>query len=194
LLEHAITFGDQVDTANYLRGLIAVGRNDLPAAEQFFEAAINAEPFTPGYYYYLGEALRRESKPKEAIPRYEQAASRTVNEQDAAICRFKARMARAQTADYEALAQEVQQKRTAGALAPDWLLTDAALKIRSGEIAEAAESIRQARAANGAGLPTLFALCASDMVFTEAGRNHPEIADACRVDTNAPAPNPFGSP
>src|SRR4029077_5410478 len=41
LLERAIAFGDQVDTANYLRGQIAVGRNDLPAAAQFFDAAIN---------------------------------------------------------------------------------------------------------------------------------------------------------
>ena len=75
LLERAVAFGDQVDTANYLRGLIAVGRNDFAAADQLFEAAINAEPFTPGYYYYLAETLRREQRPREAVRRYDHPTS-----------------------------------------------------------------------------------------------------------------------
>jgi tetratricopeptide (TPR) repeat protein len=196
LLERAIVYGDQVDTANYLRGLIAVGRNDLPAAEQFFEAAVNAEPFTPGYYYYLGETLRREHRSKEAVVRYDQAASRTVNEPDALLCRFKARMARAETVDHPQLQNEVEQKRNAGSLSLDWLLTDAALKLRTGQIAEAVQLIEQAKGSPGRSLPTLFAWCTSDMLFTEAATNHPEIAAACRVGStpNAPKPTPVGSP
>ena len=59
----------------------------------------------------------------------------------------------------------------------DWLLTDAALKLRLGQIAEAARLIQQARAA-ASGLPTLFASYTSDMLFTEASTKHPEIAEA----------------
>ena len=181
LLGRAITYGEQVDTANYLRGLIAVGRNDLPAAEQFFEAAILAEPFTPGYYYYLGEALRREHRSKEAITRYEQAAARSANEPDAVLCRFKARMAKAETTDNLQLQSEIDKKRAEGALTVDWLLTDAALKIRFGQIAEGAQLVQQARASDQGGLSTLFASCTSDVLFTDAAAKHTEIAEACRV-------------
>ncbi|HEY4281912.1 MAG TPA: hypothetical protein VGM62_02535 [Chthoniobacterales bacterium] len=198
LLERAIAFGEQVDTANYLRGLIAVGRSDLPAAEQFFEAAINAEPFTPGYYYYLGETLRREHRPKEAIDRYEEAAARTANEQDALLCRFKALMAKAETVDRSQLENEVERKRSSGPLTGEWLLTDAALKIRAGQIAEAVPLIEQAKGAAEPRMASLFASFTADMLFTEAANNHPEIAQACRLGS-APATatataSPFGTP
>jgi tetratricopeptide (TPR) repeat protein len=197
LFERATAFGEQVDTANYMRGLIALGRNDLPAAEQFFEAAINAEPFTPGYYFNLAEALRREHRLKEAINRYEQAGARAGNEPDRTLCQFKARIATAETADVSQLENEIAKKRTAGPLSVDWLLTDAALKLRLGQIAEAAQLIQQARSAD-TNLPNVFASYTSDMLFTEAATRHPEIADACRVSgvsvASSPTPNPFATP
>jgi tetratricopeptide (TPR) repeat protein len=197
LFERAIAFGEQVDSANYMRGLIALGRNDLPAAEQFFEAAINAEPFIPGYYYNLAEALRREHRLKEAINSYQQAAARTGNESDRILCQFKARIATAETADASQLENDIEKKRSAGPLSVDWLLTDAALKLRLGQIAEAAQLIQQARSANTS-LPSVFAACTLDMLFTEAATRHPEIADACRVSggtvTATPAASPAGSP
>ena len=81
--ERAIAFHENVDTANYFRGLIATRRRDLPAAERFFEAAATADPFTADYYYYWAEALRLDNHPQEAIPRYEQAERRARGEQDA---------------------------------------------------------------------------------------------------------------
>ena len=199
LFERAIAFGEQVDPANYMRGRIAVGRNDLPAAEQFFEAAINAEPFTPGYYFNLAEALRREHRLKEAIPRYEQAGARAGNELDRTLCQFKARIATAETADVSQLENDIEKKRSAGPLATDWLLTDAALKLRVGQIAEAAQLIQQARSADTS-LSNVFASYTSDMLFTEAASRHPEIAEACRVSggttapITTPGPSPLASP
>lgn len=181
LFDRAIAFGENVDTANYFRALIAVGRSDFPAAERFFEAAANAEPFTPGYYYYWAETLRKDHHPKEAIRRYDQAAARTSSEQDATVCKFKARMARLEAVETSELNGEVEKKRNAGPLSVDWLLTDAALKIRQGNIAEALQLIDKARAADENRLFSLFASCTGDMLFSEACRNHPEIARACRV-------------
>jgi tetratricopeptide (TPR) repeat protein len=181
LFEHTIAFGESVDTANYLRGLIAVGRNDLAAAERFFEAAANAEPFKPGYYFYWAEALRKDHHPKEAIRRYEQAAACTSSEQDATVCKFKVRMARLEAAETPELNAEIEKKRNAGPLSVDWLLTDAALKIRQGNIAEALQLIDKARTADENRLFSLFASCTGDMLFSEACRNHPEVARACRV-------------
>jgi tetratricopeptide (TPR) repeat protein len=197
LLERAIAYGDQVDVANYLRGLIAIGRNDLPAAEVFFEAAIKAEPFTPGYYYYLGETLRREHRARDAIERYEQAASRTVNEQDAELCRFKARMAKAETADRSELENEIEKKRNTGPLPVEWQLTDAALKIQTGQFDEAVHIIQQARASDEPRLRAVFGSCIADMLFTEAASNHPAIAEACRVSASTGPlviPSPSASP
>ncbi len=56
LFEKAIEFGENIDTSNYFRGLIAVRRKDLPAAIRSFEAAIAAAPFVADYHFYLGEA------------------------------------------------------------------------------------------------------------------------------------------
>jgi tetratricopeptide (TPR) repeat protein len=190
LLERAVAFGEEVDTANYLRGLIASGRNDLVSAERLFHAAVEAEPFTPGYYYYLAEILRKQHRSGEAVGRYEQAANRTVNEQDALLCRFKARLARAETADAAKVQAEVAQKRNAGPLSLDWVLTDAALKIRGGELKEAAELIREARNIDQSGLPTLFASCTADMLFTEAANRHPQIAEVMRVGKTPDTPGP----
>jgi tetratricopeptide (TPR) repeat protein len=189
LFEHTITFGENVDTANYLRGLIAVGRSDLAAAERFFEAAANAEPFTPGYYYYWAEALRKDHRPKEAISRYEQAAARTSSEQDATVCKFKVRMAGLEAAETPELNGEIEKKRNAGPLSVDWLLTDAALQIRQGNIAEAVQLIDKARTADENRLFSLFASCTGDMLFSEACRNHPEVAHACRV-ASTPSTSP----
>lgn len=194
LLERAVAFGEEIDTANYLRGVIASGRNDLAAAEQFFQAAIEAEPFTPGYYYYLAETLRKQHRSKEAIVRYEQAASRTVNEQDALLCRFKARMAKVETPDWTQLQTEVDQKERAGALTLDWLLTEAALKIRAGEFDKAAELIRQGRAIDQRNLPTSFASCTADALFIEAAGKHPEIADSIRFGGSAAPPAATAAP
>lgn len=195
LLERAIAFGEQVDTANYLRGLIASGRNDLATAEQFFHAAIDAEPFTPGYYYYLADTLRKQHRSKEAATRFEQAANRTVNEQDALLCRFKARLAKVETADAGQLQSEIDQKRSAGRLTLDWALTEAALKIRAGESGQAAELIRQARVSDQASLPTAFASFTADTLFTDAATRHAEIAEAIRLGGSAPAgPAPEPTP
>jgi tetratricopeptide (TPR) repeat protein len=181
LFERASAFGENVDTANHFRALIAVGRNDYPAAERFFEAAARAEPFLPGYYYYWAETLRRDRHPKEAMQRYEQAAARTSSQQDVTVCQFKIRMARLEAGDTAGLDAEIEEKYASAPLSVDWLLTEAALKIRQGHIAEAVPLIDNARVADEKRLFSLFSSCTGDMLFSEACRNHPEVAQACRV-------------
>src|SRR5213075_2899137 len=46
LFERSIAFNENVDRANYMRGLLAVRRKDLPAAQRFFSEAAKADPFT----------------------------------------------------------------------------------------------------------------------------------------------------
>src|SRR5206468_143126 len=45
LFEGCIGFGENLDSANYFRGMIASARGDFAAAERFFQAAANAAPF-----------------------------------------------------------------------------------------------------------------------------------------------------
>ena len=52
--ERAIGLNENVDRANYLRGLLAVKRKDFPAAQRFFAAAANADPFTARLSILLG--------------------------------------------------------------------------------------------------------------------------------------------
>ena len=181
LFERAIAFHENVDTANYFRGLIATRRRDLPAAERFFEAAATADPFTADYYYYWAEALRLDNHPQEAIPRYEQAERRARGEQDTLVCQFKKRMARLEAGETDKLKVEIEEQGKAGPLSLPWLLTSAAVAVREGRIPDAARQLGDARAlsqttSTGSGV---FASCVGDRVFQDVCGEHAELADIC---------------
>lgn len=182
LFESAIGFGENVDAANYFRGMIALSRNDFPAAERFFEAATNAAPFNADYYYSLAETLRKDHRPKDAILRYEQAARRGADESAQMICRFKARMAALEAGDVDPVSAELEQKRTLGDLSVDWLMTEAALAIHHGDTSDAVKLIEQARAADESRMFARFAACVGDRFFTVASESNQELAQACRIN------------
>ena len=143
--ERSISFGENTDHSNFYRGLIAIRRHDLAAAEQFFEAAAAAAPFVADYQYYCGEALRMDLKPKPAIPYYERAALLARTDHDTTVARFKVRMARIEAVEGTTVADELAKKSAAGPLSVDWLITKAALELRAGHIGAARSAIAQAR-------------------------------------------------
>ncbi len=185
--ERALAFGETTEAASFFRGLIAVRARNLPAAEQFFTAAVAAAPFVSDYHYYCGETLRLDFKPKSAIPSYEQAALLARDNQSAAVCRFKIRMARIEAAEGEAVAQEVTDRQAAGPLPVDWLMTAAALKIREGHIGDARPFIEQARAGDS---PGLFASCVNDLYFRDVAKKYPELADVLHLELDLQVPFP----
>jgi len=186
--EQALAFGENPDGANFFRGLIAVRTKNLPAAERFFAAAVTAAPFVSDYHYYRGETLRLDLKPKPAIPSYEQAALLARDQQSAAVCQFKMRMARIEAAEGEAVNLELaNQQKSASQLSVDWLMTAAALKIREGHIDAARPLIEQARAGNS---PGLFASCVNDLYFHDVAQKYPELADALHLDLDLQIPFP----
>ena len=185
--ERSIAFGEDVDHANFYRGLIATRRHDLSAAEQFFEAAATAAPFVADYPYYCGEALRMDLKPKPSIPYYEQAALLARTDHDARIAQFKIRMARLEAVDGATVADELAKKAAEGTLPVDWLMTKAALELRAGHIGAGRAAITQAREGKS---PDLFASCVNDFYFKDAARKYPELADVLHLDLDVQAPFP----
>lgn len=184
-LDHAIKFGENLPVANQLRALIAVRRHDLPAATRLFEAATAAEPFVADLFYYLGETLRLDQHPREAIQRYQQAIQRTPSTQDTSLCEFKIRLARIEASDAASVAAEVEEARRAGQLSVPWLMIDAALQLHAGNVSDAGARILEARSQ---GLSGLFLTCAGDTMFQKAGETHPEIAPLVAMPTPPPAP------
>lgn len=187
LFERAIAFHENIDTANYFRGLIATRRRDLPAAERFFEAAATADPFTADYHYYWAEALRLDHHPQEAIPRYEQAERRAHSDQDQTVCRFKVRIARLEAGQGAQLKNEIEEKGNAGPLPLDWLLAKVAVAVREGRMPDAGRMLNDARAlsrnsTNGDGI---FFSCTGDRLFQDVCKQHIELADICRVKSAA---------
>ncbi len=178
LFERAIAFGENVDTSNYYRGLIAVRRKDLPAARRAFEAATVAEPFVAEYFFYLGETFRLDHQPLESIPRYTHAILLSQGGDQETICQFKIRMARLEAAEASEVRKEAEAKQQAGPLPVDWLMTMAALHLREGRLSEAVSLIRLAHDGNA---PVVFAACATDSYFVEASAKHPQVADACQL-------------
>jgi tetratricopeptide (TPR) repeat protein len=174
LFERAIAFGENVDFANYFRGLIALRNKDLATAERFFEAAAAADPFTPDYFYYLAESLRLDHHPNEAIPQYERARLLARNDQDATVCQFKIRMALLEAGEAPQIAAEIEERK--GDLPVDWLMTAAALNIQQAKVDEALSLIERARAAQET---ALFLSCVQDVFFASAAAKNPAIASAC---------------
>ncbi len=182
LFENSIGFGENIDGANYFRGMIAIARSDFAAAERFFEAAANAAPFNADYYYSLAETLRKDHRPKDSIARYEQAARRGVVEEQQAICRFKARMAELEAGDLTKVRSELEQQQIPGPLSVDWVMTWAALEIQQAHIEQAVRLIEQAHDADQSRLFAFFAACVGDRFFSVACQNSPELTRACRVE------------
>ena len=181
LFESSIGFGENIDAANYYRGMIASARSDFPAAERFFEAATNAAPLNADYYYSLAETLRKDHRPKDSIFRYEQAMRRSGGESEQTICRFKMRMAELEAGDLGKVGSELEQQQARGTLAVDWMITAAALEIQEGHIEQAVSLVEKAREADQSRLDALFAACVSDRFFSIARQNRPELTQACNV-------------
>src|ERR1700739_4513159 len=177
LFESAIGFGENVDAANYYRGMSAVSRNDFPAAERFFEAAMNSAPFNADYYYSLAETLRKDHRPKDAIARYEQAARRGA-ESEQTNCRFKARMATLEAGDVDPVRDGLGQKRKRGPLSIDWQMTEAAIAIHQGDTEKAAKVLEEAREADRPQLDARFAACVGDRFFAVACQSNQDLAQA----------------
>ena len=195
LFESSIGFGENVDAANYFRGMIASARNDFAAAERFFEAAANAAPCNAEYYYSLAETLRKDHRPNDSIARYEQAARRGVVEEQQVICRFKTRMAELEAGDLAKVRSELEQQQIRGPLSVDWVMTSAALEIQQGHIEQAVPLIEQAHDADQSRLFASFAACVSDRFFSVACQNSLELARACSVERRkTPSPAPPDNP
>ena len=181
LFAASISFGENIDEANYFRGMIASGRDDWTGAEHYFEAAANAAPFSANYYYSLAETCRKDHRPKEAIPRYEQAARRSSGDAEQTIYRFKERMASLEAGEVAPVNSELEKKRNSGPLSVDWLLTAAAIAIHQFQINDAVKLVDEAREADRSRMFDLFTGCVSDRLFTLACQNNPELAQACRA-------------
>ena len=197
LFESSIGFGENIDRANYFRGMIASARGDFAAAQRFFEAAANADPMNADYYYSLAEALRKDHRPKDAIARYEQAARRGGSEAEQTICRFKMRMAALEAGDPTKVSSELEQQRSCGPLPVDWIMTAAALEIQQGHIDQAIPLVEQAHDADQVRLYALFAACVSDRFFSVACQNSADLTRASSVERSKNSPvvsAPEGSP
>jgi tetratricopeptide (TPR) repeat protein len=174
LFERAIAFGENLDSANYYRGFVAMKRNDFPAAQRFFREAAAAGPFEADYPYHLAEALRMDHHPNDAVQFYNKAAHLGGSALDEAVCDFKARMARIEAGDLSKVGEEVDAHKDGGRIAPGWLLTAAALAIRDGRPADAIPLITEAKRVNA---PDIYAVCINDFFFKQAAEKDTMLAN-----------------
>ena len=161
--------------------MIASSRSDFPAAERFFEAAMNAAPFNPDYYYSLAEMLRKDHRPKDAIARYDQAARRG-QESEQTICRFKARMASLEAGDVDPVREELEQKRKLGPLSIDWKMTEAAIAIHQGDTAQAVKILEKRGKRTCRSWMRVLPLVRGIGFSQLPAQSNQELAQACRVN------------
>jgi len=131
--------------------------------------------------------LRLDLKPEQSVAHYDQAVLLARTDQDAAVGQFKIRMAKIEAAEGATVAAELTAKESAGPLSADWLMTAAALQLRSSHVDSARQLILQARDAKA---PGLFASCVNDFYFREAAKKNPELAEPLHLDLDLQLPFP----
>ncbi len=185
MFERSIEFGENADMANCFRGLIAVSKKDFPAARRYFAAAAAADPFMPYFQFCLGDVDRLDAKPKDAIAHYQQAERRARGEPEAAVYRFKTRVARLEAGEGEQLKAELAKAAQAGSLSGDWLFTRAAIQVHDGKIQDAIATLAEARSMTNR---MVFGSCATDLIFQDAASKNPSLAETLRGEVEGLQP------
>jgi hypothetical protein len=169
-LDRSLAAGQQMAPCYYLRAALAGANGDYQTASAQLRLAAEAEPFTGRYFFYWGEALRRNGQFPEAVAALRQALTRPITG-ERVLYSFKFRLAQIEAGNapfIAALEDRLRQPAPTG----DWLLLAAAQNLQRHAPSAAAQFMQRA-----AGLlaPDILNTCEADFAFQNYA-GEPEIA------------------
>jgi hypothetical protein len=169
-LDRSLAAGQQTAPCYYARAALAGADGDYQSAAAQLRLAAEAEPFTGRYFFYWGEALRRNGQFPEATAALHQASTRPGGS-ERTLYTFKWRLAQVEAGNapfIAALEDHLRQPAPTG----DWLLLAAAQNLQRHAASAAAQFIQRA-----AGLltPDTFHTGVADFAFQDYA-GEPEVA------------------
>ena len=137
LLNRSIEEGEEVAACYNLRGTLTNHVSGPGHGLDDLEMAILVDPYNAKYFYFVGEALRREGKPMAALPRLRQASDRVRDPAMQGLYDLKVRLAQLELGQESAFTGQlaVELQRTPPSI--DWLFTAAAVAMRANRFDDA---------------------------------------------------------
>ena len=181
-IDAAIAANEFVPECLYLRANHAAAAGDFEEAVKAMEAAARAAPFTPRYFFFWAECLRRKGNPALALPQFNQALRCRPTTADADLILFKMRLAIIESGKDANFEKQLADKLGQEPVSPDTLLLAAANEVNRSAYPAAAGYLRRAASLLP---PATLRLRLRDYLF-RAQANRPDLA---KVWTDLLPPN-----
>ena len=143
-LERSTLDGEYVADCCYVLARLAADKGDYDEMTSQFQRAARARPFNGKYFFYWGEAMRRQGKPQAAVAAFEQALDRPYTAESGDLYLFKERLAKVEYGRDEAFNAEIASHLKQTPVAGEWMLLAAAQELDHQAYADAAEHLRLA--------------------------------------------------
>lgn len=161
-IDASLAANEWVPECLYLQANRAAAQGDYDGAVKAMEAATQAAPFSPRYFFFLAECLRRKGNPALALPQFKQALRCRPTTVDTDLILFKMHLAMIEVGNDAAFQQQLAEKLTQEPVPGDTLLLAAANAINQAKYPEAAACLRRAAPVLP---PTLLRLRLRDYLF-----------------------------
>jgi len=143
-LRRSIAANESVPDCWYLRANTMFCTTGPAQAAEAFQAAIRAAPFSPRYYFFRAECLRRNGNVVAAVDAFQQALRRRPNSADTELILFKIGLTKIETNTDLVFKTELHDRLAQEPVSGDTLLLSAADAISRSEFAEAADFLKRA--------------------------------------------------
>ena len=172
--------------ASFRLGLLFTMSRDYDAAEDYFAAAVAADPSRSDIYYFWGECLHQEGKSREAASRFRSALLRNEFDASSSFYRLKYWLCEIE-ADLEVqdgIGAQIDSAMAQANPPLEALVAAAARNIKAGDFKMAAHHMLQARALVA---PSIYFVIIQDPIFSlEQGR--PEMAQVFETQSQTQHP------
>lgn len=162
--KQAVALGEGAAVAATQLALMHADIRSWEAAEEWLLIAITLEPLRARHFLLWGDFARRQGLTVQALARYQIAQKRELDPAEFSVLRVRialAELERGNGAEIERFLSEAGEEQRK---MPDWSMMAAAAALQRGDMEQAAEHLRAARA--GYSLP-LAAVQAKDIFFAE---------------------------
>ncbi len=183
-IERSIAANEAVADCWYLRANSTFFTEGPAKAAEDFEQSVQAAPFSPRFYFFRAECLRRNGNATAAVAQFQQALRCRPSSTDTELILFKIGLTKIETNTDLIFKTELRDRLAQEPVSGDTLLLAAADAISRNEFAEAAEFLKRAALDLP---PRIFQSRIRDYVF-QTQIKQPDIAAVVKLTLSVGVP------
>ncbi len=170
-----VTSEQGLPDVDFIMGLLHLTNKELDLSETSFATAVARDPARPDFYYFWGECLRRDGKPREAVEKFRAALLRNQYENAEGLYTVKLWLSQIQADQEETSGTNKEIDTALAAARPPYeaFFAAAARELKAKRYQGAADFIRRALAVTE---PAVFRVIMQDPTFLEESATHAELA------------------